>query len=99
MISLLINSYTNIFLIIGLILISLLMLGVVFIIRRVKLQARAECDMTAIAGDDVFTTQLDLAKALIEINNNKSAKKILKMVKRQGNIAQKTEAKQLLSQC
>lgn len=99
MISLLINSYTNIFLIIGLILISLLMLGVVFIIRRVKLQTRAERDMTAIAGDDVFTTQLDLAKALIEINNNKSAKKILKMVKRQGNIAQKTEAKQLLSQC
>lgn len=64
MISLLINSYTNIFLIIGLILISLLMLGVVFIIRRVKLQTRAERDMTAIAGDDVFTTQLDLAKGI-----------------------------------
>lgn len=99
MISLIIHSYFNIILAVGLVAASALILGIFFIIRKAKCQARTQQDMTAIAGDNIFTTQLDLAKAFIETNNSKSAKKILKTVKRHGSTAQKAEAKHLLSQC
>jgi FimV-like protein len=38
----------------------------------------SKVDMTAIAGDDIFATQLDLAKAYIEMDQSAAAKKILK---------------------
>jgi FimV-like protein len=53
-------------------------------------------DISAIAGDDVIATQLDLAKAYIEMNNIKLAKEILKKTLKKGNKNQKMEARYLL---
>ncbi len=53
-------------------------------------------DMSAIAGEDVMTTQLDLAKAYIEMGKQDQAKRILKNTLNTGNALQKTAAKQLL---
>jgi FimV-like protein len=52
-------------------------------------------NISAIAGDDVFATQLDLAKAYIEMNKKKSAKKMLDKVIKQGSAQQKNVARQL----
>ena len=49
-------------------------------------------DIRAIAGDDVLTTQLDLARAYIEIGKKKLAKKILDHVAQHGNLRQKQVA-------
>ncbi|MBX3708898.1 MAG: hypothetical protein KIT56_05010 [Gammaproteobacteria bacterium] len=54
-------------------------------------------DMTAIAGDDVMATQLDLARAYMEAGRNQLAKKILEYVVTQGTAIQQQEALQLLS--
>jgi len=54
-------------------------------------------DMAAIAGDDVLSTQLDLARAYLETDKKQLAKKILEQVIKQGSAAQQTEARQLLS--
>ena len=54
-------------------------------------------DIRAIAGDDVFTTQLDLARAYIEIGKKKLAKKILDHVVLHGNARQKEAAYQLMT--
>lgn len=53
-------------------------------------------DFTAIAGDSVVTTQLDLAKAYIEMGQKPLAKQILKQSYRKGSAAQKKAARQLL---
>ncbi|SRR5579883_971314 len=53
-------------------------------------------DITAIAGDDVMATQLDLARAYIETGRKLLAKKILEHVIEQGSYAQQNEAKNLL---
>jgi FimV-like protein len=53
-------------------------------------------DFTAIAGDNIATTQLDLAKAYIEMGQKPQAKKILKQTCKTGNPAQKDTARQLL---
>jgi FimV-like protein len=53
-------------------------------------------DIQAIAGDDVIATQLDLAKAYIEMNQKQTAHTILKQALKQGNASQQQEAKQLL---
>ncbi len=53
-------------------------------------------DIRAIAGDDVITTQLDLARAYIEIGKTKLAKKILDHVIQHGNISQQQMAQQLI---
>lgn len=54
-------------------------------------------DIETIAGDDVLTTQLDLARAYIETDRKKLAKSILSNVLDQGNLEQKQEAKRLLA--
>ncbi len=54
-------------------------------------------DLTAIAGDDVIATQLDLARAYIETGRNHLAKKMLQHVAAVGNAQQQHEAQQLLS--
>jgi FimV-like protein len=54
-------------------------------------------DLAAIAGDDVITTQLDLARAFIETGRNQSAKSILEFVLEQGNALQQKEAQQLMN--
>jgi len=54
-------------------------------------------DLSAIAGDDVVTTQLDLARAYIETGRMQLAKSILEFVLEQGNTAQQEEAQQLMN--
>jgi FimV-like protein len=54
-------------------------------------------DFTTIAGDDLISTQLDLARAYIETDKRQLAKTILDLVIKQGTKAQKDEAQELLS--
>lgn len=54
-------------------------------------------DIRAIAGDDILVTQLDLARAYIELDKIKLAKQILESVLNQGNQQQQQAAQQLLS--
>jgi FimV-like protein len=53
-------------------------------------------DIKAIAGENVFNTQLDLARAYIEMDKLKLAKNILNHVLERGNSAQQTLAEQML---
>lgn len=53
-------------------------------------------DISAIAGDDVLSTQLDLGRAYIETGRKHLAKKILEHVAEQGSDVQQTEARKLL---
>ena len=54
-------------------------------------------DLTAIAGEDILLTQLDLAQAYIDSGKKDLAKNILNNVLAQGSAAYKQEAKQLLN--
>ena len=54
-------------------------------------------DISAIAGDDLFATQLDLAKAYIEMDQHDLARKILKETLKSGTPAQQIEAHQLIA--
>jgi FimV-like protein len=56
----------------------------------------SKTDLSTIAGDDIITTQLDLAKAYIEMKQKKLAKAMLKQTIRQGSISQQATARQLL---
>jgi FimV-like protein len=53
-------------------------------------------DISAIAGDDVMATQLDLARAYVETGRHLLAKKILDHVREHGNLFQQEEAQELL---
>lgn len=48
-----------------------------------------------IAGDNLYATQLDLARAYIETNQKALAKRMLDNVMKQGNKTQQDEARQL----
>jgi len=54
-------------------------------------------DLSAIAGDDVIVTQLDLARAFIEADKKLLAKQILESAVAQGSVAQQKEAQHLLN--
>lgn len=54
-------------------------------------------DIKAIAGDDVMSTQLDMARAYIEMDKKQFAKKILDHVLQHGDDQQQHEARQLIS--
>ena len=54
-------------------------------------------DIETIAGDDVMTTQLDLARAYIETERKNLARSILKNVLQHGSMEQKQEAKRLIA--
>lgn len=54
-------------------------------------------DISAIAGDDVIATQLDLARAYIETGRTLLAKKILEYVRDHGSQPQQDEANRLLN--
>lgn len=85
--------------------IFLFIFGLYFILRKpshkkniAPKQAKADpIDLTAIAGDDVMTTQLDLARAYIETGHKQLAEQILKYVLEQGNAAQQAQAQQLMT--
>ena len=53
-------------------------------------------DVFAIAGDDILSTQLDLARAYIETGKKQLAQKILEQVVDQGSERQQSEARNLL---
>ncbi len=105
MITLLIKSYLTLLLCISLGSLFILITGFYLIFRSsilkkpVKIQPmlQQETDITAIAGDDIMATQLDLARAYIETDQNDLAKKILEYVAEQGKTAQQNEARELLS--
>jgi FimV-like protein len=54
-------------------------------------------DIKAIAGEDMLDTQLDLARAYIEIGKIRLAKKILDHVAQHGNSGQQRAAYQLMT--
>lgn len=96
MIALIIKSYFILFLSVGLSSLIIFMLGLYWIFKASPASPKNFSDFSSIAGDDVIATQLDLARAYIETNNKKVAKKILKVVIHQGNQSQKDEARTLL---
>lgn len=53
-------------------------------------------DISAIAGDDTISTQLDLARAYIETGKVQLAKKILGHALQKGSVVQRQEAQALL---
>jgi FimV-like protein len=53
-------------------------------------------DINIIAGEDVLATQLDLAKAYLEMDQKKLAKKALKRVAKKGTLSQQKEARNLM---
>jgi len=56
-----------------------------------------EQDIQAIAGDNVITTQLDLARAYIEMNQQDLARDLLNQIIKKGDILQQSEARQLVA--
>lgn len=53
-------------------------------------------DIKAIAGEDLMATQLDLARAYIEMDKKSLAKKILEHVIEHGETTQQTAARELI---
>jgi len=58
-----------------------------------------DTDINTIAGGDTVATQLDLARAYIEMDKKKMAKPILNSVLKTGNAQQKNIARRLLQSC
>lgn len=104
-----IKIYLSLILSIGMTSIFIFILGLYFILRKpsgtkkIKNPPTEDSkhlhDLTLIAGEDVITTQLDLARAYIETGKNQLAKTILEYVVAQGNAVQQNEAQQLMTLC
>jgi FimV-like protein len=102
-----IKIYLSLILSIGITSIFIFITGLYFILRKpsgekkIKNPTTKESnhlhDLTLIAGEDVITTQLDLARAYIETGKNQLAKSILEYVVAQGNAVQQNEAQQLMT--
>jgi FimV-like protein len=60
-------------------------------------QTLSSKDIEMVAGDDVVTTQLDLARAYMEMGKKNLAKSILYHVSKQGQPDQQQEARRLIS--
>lgn len=106
MLTLLIESYLNVLLSIAALCVTIFIAGLYLIFRKprsatqqmktVSTEANT-IDFSAIAGDDVMTTQLDLARAFIESGRKEAAKSILQTIVAQGSQTQQAqEAKTLL---
>lgn len=54
-------------------------------------------DIKAIAGDNVIATELDLARAYLEIGKKQLAKQILGHVTQHGDVNQQQEAQRLMA--
>lgn len=94
MITLIFNTYLWLFVTIGMVFTIVGCIGIYTIIRLTTKKTFPLFD--EIAGEDNIETQLDLARAYIEMKQPKHAKKILKTVLAIGNTAQKKAARQLL---
>lgn len=81
---------------------TLMLLGFVImdmIAKRKQAAVRNKrSEISAISGEDVMTTQLDLARAYIEMGKIDNAKAAINDVVKNGNSAQKREAKSLRKQ-
>jgi len=106
MIYLIIKSYLAVFVSIALVSISLLFAGLYFIFRTVPRASAASAsktpvevdDLSAIAGEDLIATQMDLARAYIETGKQQPAIAILSTIIKQGSPTQQEEARTLLAQ-
>lgn len=97
MITAIINSHFTLFLSLGLGALFIFVVGLYLIFRSPAQKNKdGEVDVTDIAGDDVITTQLDLAKAYIEADRKHLAINILETVVKQGSRVQQEEAQRLL---
>lgn len=96
MLELILKSYSTIFWSVGIGSLLILFAGLYWIFSEESPSLQDDADLSSIAGDDVISTQLDLARAYIETNNKLIAKKILRLVVNQGNQVQKEEARALL---
>lgn len=97
--ALLLKTYANTLYSVGALATVCFMSGLITITRFFKQADERDAmtqEMTAIAGDDVMATQLDLARAYLETGSEKLAKTILKTVAKAGSPAQRLEAKRLL---
>jgi FimV-like protein len=65
-------------------------------LRTSSLSQLAETELRAIAGDDVISSQLDLAKAYIEMNQKKIARDMLDSVIKKGSSHQQDAARLLI---
>lgn len=104
MITLIIKSYFFILLSVGMGSIFIFIIGLYFILKfysknptPINDNSKISNDLSAIAGEDLLATQLDLARAYIETGKKASAKKILEQVATKGNAAHQEEVRILLS--
>jgi FimV-like protein len=113
MIEAIINTYSSILLPVATGSAALFLLGVYYLFRSKKsteeemthldephelpIFSQTTEDLRAIAGEDVFSTNLDLARAYLEGGRYQAAKSILETVLQQGNSSQQQEAQNLLS--
>jgi FimV-like protein len=65
--------------------------------RQLKNSHLSEANIEMLAGDNVIITQLDLARAYLEMGKNHLAKSLLIQILKQGNKDQKNIARQLMS--
>lgn len=108
MIEAIINSYLSLFLTVGIGAILLFIFGAIIILKLFSSTKPAPVvattsaftfhpqDLSAIAGDDLMATQLDLARAYIETDKKELAKMILRQVVSSGSALQQKEAQRLL---
>ena len=98
MILAIIESNLPIFIMVALLSILLFAAGIYWIFKNEKSNSSIAIseDLLPIAGEDVISTQLDLARAYIDTNNKHLAKPILQLVLEQGSKLQISEAKELL---
>lgn len=103
MITLILKTYLNLILAIAIPACLTLLIGIFYIVKdclSFKKDARASSeaivDFSAIAGDDLLATQLDLARAYLETDKKQLAKNILNLVAKQGSQIQQKEARHLL---
>lgn len=97
--TLILKAYSNTLYSVGGLALVCFMSGLIYIMRFFRESDAREAltqEMSAIAGDDVMATQLDLARAYLETGSDKLAKTILKTVAKAGSPAQRLEAKRLL---
>lgn len=107
MMELIVKSYFSILFAVCASCLSILLLGIYLILRKnvrevrrnfAKIEPAVDEDIHAIAGDDLFSTQLDLARAFIESGKDQFAKKILESIVADGNLEQQEQAKLLLGE-
>lgn len=104
MIFLILKSYAILFSLVALGSLIVFILGLYFIFKSAQSTTSTSIhskndvpDFSAISGEDVMLTQLDLARAYIESDRIILAKTILKSVLHEGNALHQQEAQQLLS--